>query len=535
MLNSSFTKKKLLVLFIFFILIAIIYGQSLWGDFVFDDRGITEYHDLLTDIDNINEVTLHPYWEAEAGLYRPTTLFSYSGNLIIFGNSPFSFHLINIVLYLFICFFIYLLIKKLFSDSLLAFISSLLFLILPIHTEVVANITGRSELLCLFFGLLAMLEFSKEKINFYLLFLWTLLAIGSKETGIVILPIIAILLYRKENKINLEIIKKYFKEISAVGIGILFYFFLRFFSLGINSFLHIKTSLIENPLLFTDPISRIATSLKILWMYFYKSFWPINLCSDYSYNQIPIIHNFFNLEVILGLLIIGLSIFLLFKYLNTENTLSLGAGIFIFSFLPISNIFFTIGTIAGERLFFFPSLGVVLIISFFICKILEANKKDLLRIILFVCLILISLSYVIISLNRQKVWLTEEDLFTSGVMCAPRSVLSLSHYGAMFLLKGDLDNAEKELTASMKEKPIYSKGINNLGLVYYKKGQYAKAKEMYYLALKQDFPYSGTLENLILLFLKENKLKQAKWWLIFRYGGDEKMADMVIKNYLQSK
>ncbi len=529
----NFLKKNWVVLVLFFILTFTIYGQSLSGDFVYDDRSIIENAVVLSDFQKVDQIFMHPYWQAENGLYRPSTLLSYGLNFIIFGQNPFSFHLVNLLLYVFICFFIFLLLKKLLQNAVSAFLCAILFLILPIHTEVVANITGRSELLALFFSLLALLEFSKEKINFYLLGLWSFLAIGGKETGIVIIPIIALLLYHKENKINLEILKKYFKEISAVVIGIGFYFFLRLFSLSVDNFFGIKTSLIENPLLFADIWSRTATALKILWMYFYKTFWPVNLCNDYSFNQIPIIHNWLNIETILGLLIIVFPVFLIIKYSNKKPVLSLGATIFLFAFLPVSNFFFPIGTIAGERLFFFPSLGIVILVSFLIYNIFNSIKtgdgKKIFLFIIFVILII----YGILATVRQSVWTTEEKLFTSGAECAPNSVLSRSNSGAMYLIKGDLEKAEEELLISKEIKPIYSKGLNNLGLVYFRQGKIEEAKKLYFEALRQDYPYSGAIENLIPLYLNEGNIKQAKFWMNFLYPNQEKIIDVTIENYLK--
>ncbi len=529
----NFLKKNWIILVLFFILTFTIYGSSLSGDFVYDDRSIVENAVALSDFQKVDQIFMHPYWQAENGLYRPSTLLSYGLNFLIFGQSPFSFHLVNLLLYVFICFFIYLLIKRLFKNEILAFITAFLFLVLPIHTEVVANITGRSELLALFFSLLTLLEFSKEKINFYLLGLWTFLAIGGKETGIAVLPALLLLLYHRENKINLEIIKKYFKEISAVMIGIVFYFFLRFFSLGIDNFLNIKTSLIENPLLFTDTFSRFATSLKILWMYFYKTFWPVNLCSDYSYNQIPIIHNWLNIEVLLGLLLIITPIFLIIKYFNKSQIIALGSTIFLFSFLPISNIFFPIGTIAGERLFFFPSLGLSMLVSFLIYKIFTLiNTEDKKKIFIF-CISILLLIYTILASVRQSVWTTEEKLFLSGAQCAPDSVLSRSNSGAMYLIKGDLDKAEEELLISKNIKPIYSKGLNNLGLVYFRQGKIKEAKKLYFEALRQDYPYAGAIENLIPLYLQEKNIEKAKFWMTFLYPNQEELIDTTIKKYLE--
>ena len=519
---------------IFFVLIFIIYGQSLSGDFVYDDRNILEHMTVLSDIKNINQVALHPFWTIENGLYRPTTLLSYSFNIALFGTSAFAFHFINLVIYLFICFLIYLIIKKLFKDEILAFISALLFLVLPIHTEVVANISGRGELLALFFSLLFMWELIKEKINFYLLGLWAFLAIGSKEVAIAIFPIMFLILFIKERGINTEILKKHFKNISAILIAIIFYFFLRFFSLGINTFPEIKTSLIENPLLFADTGGRLATAFKILWMYFEKTFWPINLCSDYSYNQIPLIHNFLNLEVILGIILLLSSVILLFYFLKKKPLMSLGLGIFILSFLIVSNMLFPIGTIMGERLFFFPSLGLSLIIVFVFYQILVWIKNKNRKIVWLALLIIMLAIYGATSLKRQSVWLSEENLFLSAAECAPNSVLSRSNSGAIYLIKGNLGKAEEELKFAMNIKPIYSKGLNNLGLVYLKKGENNKARELYLEAIKQDFPYAGAFENLISLYLSEGETDLAKHWLTYLYPNNKIMVDFIIKNYLEN-
>ena len=207
----NLTKKDWIYIISFFVLIFIIYGYSLSGDFVFDDRNIIENETLLSSLKNIGQVAIHPFWNTEASLYRPTTLLSYTFNFIFFGHGPAGFHFINLVLYSIVCSLVYLLIKRLWKNDHLAFFTALIFLILPIHTEVIANISGRGEILALLFSLLTLFEFTTDKkINFWRAGLWMLLAIGSKEIAIAIIPIIFVLLYIKEQKLNLEMVKKYF-------------------------------------------------------------------------------------------------------------------------------------------------------------------------------------------------------------------------------------------------------------------------------------------------------------------------------------
>lgn len=509
--------KRTVVLISCFLIVFSIYGQSMWGDFVFDDRNILEHKEMLTDFGSIEKVMMSPFWDIESGLYRPITLISYFINFIL-GSEPINFHFINMILYGLTGFLIYLFVARLSKSEKLGWVIAILFLVMPLHTEVVANITGRSELLALFFSLLALLELTIEKINFWRLGLWVFLAIGSKESAIAVVPLILLLLANRENRLGIEMFKKHFLTISSVILGAGFYFFLRFFSLSPLHYLKVNTTLIENPLMFADTYSRILTAFKIFWLYIQKLFWPFDLCSDYSYNQIDLVPNILNLESIFGLIIFSVAIVLAIVWWRKKPIITLALSIIIFSFLPISNIFFPTGTIMGERLFYFPSLGFSLLVSYLgwlFYKFIKARiiiKDKTLYLLALSIISLIFVFYGIHSFVRQKVWLNEKSLFLSAVKCAPESVLSRSNAGAIYYLAGDLDNAKRELEYAKSIKPIYSKGLNNLGLVYWKLGKLDKAEQMYLEAIKQDFPYLGAYENLINLYLEQKRYTDAKKW-----------------------
>ena len=85
----------------------------------------------------------------------------------LFGESPLVNHLVNILLYALTGGLIYLVLLCLFSRPprasewarLVALPAALIFLAHPLHTEAVANIKGRDELLALFLALAALLLF----------------------------------------------------------------------------------------------------------------------------------------------------------------------------------------------------------------------------------------------------------------------------------------------------------------------------------------------------------------------------------------
>ena len=180
-------KNNLIFLMLCFGLVFASYGHTLSGDFVFDDRSIVSNYSLLKNINKLPQAATMGYWHDETGLYRPVVLISYALNASFFGISPFSFHLINLILYALIGYFLCLLIKKLFpKKEKIAFLVPILFLILPIHTEVVANVIGRAEILALLFSIIGFLEVSKKKRNYWKASFWFLLAIGSKEVAVAV-------------------------------------------------------------------------------------------------------------------------------------------------------------------------------------------------------------------------------------------------------------------------------------------------------------------------------------------------------------
>ncbi|MFH0803932.1 MAG: tetratricopeptide repeat protein [Candidatus Tagabacteria bacterium] len=526
------TREKLIFLAVCLGLVLLIYGQTIFGDFVFDDRGIVEHQFLLSDLKNFHRILTYPYWTEEVGLYRPVTLISYGLNFAVLGKDPAGFHFVNLILYAISGFLIFLLVKKLFFNKILAYLSSFLFLVLPIHTEVVSNIIGRAEILALFFSLLVFWELSREKINFWRPGLWFLLAMGSKETAIAALPIILFLIYFKEKKFfKKEILARYFSGAIAVFVGGIIYFLARFFVLGRQYFLGVETTIVENPLKFAPFLPRIITAFKVLTIYLKKSFWPFGLCSDYSYNQIPVLDNFFNWETILGAAVFLFLIAGVFIFLKRAPILSFGSALFVFGFLPVSNLLFPTGTIAGERLVYFSSLGLCLwlaAILFFISKI--KPQKFFQWLFLFSAISLV-VFYAAMSYWRSNDWLTEKRLFISASRCAPDSVLSRSNLGAIYYLEGNLGEAKKELLQAQKIYDGYPKGVNNLGLVYWKEGNKEKARELFLRALSLRFPYYGAYENLALMALEEGNLEEAKKWLLEFYSGNEEMTEFYINSY----
>ena len=138
-----------------------VYANTLQNDYALDDWPIVQYNQIVNKgLSGIPEILVTPYWYgnlknlAEIDEYRPLSLVSFAIEYQLFPGNPLPAHLINVLLFAFCVVLLFKALNHLLSEKspTMAFITALLFSLHPIHTEVVANIKSRDELLCFLFN-----------------------------------------------------------------------------------------------------------------------------------------------------------------------------------------------------------------------------------------------------------------------------------------------------------------------------------------------------------------------------------------------
>jgi len=96
------------------------------------------------------------YWNSNPGLYRPLSLVAFALEYEISPGNPAIHHAFNVLYYVLICCLLFEFLSRVFKkpDPRFFLFAVLLFIVHPIHTEVVANIKSRDELFSLLFFLL---------------------------------------------------------------------------------------------------------------------------------------------------------------------------------------------------------------------------------------------------------------------------------------------------------------------------------------------------------------------------------------------
>lgn len=102
--------------------------------------------------DRLGEIFTTSFF-TEKAYYRPLVLVSFMIEYHLFGLKAFFYNLTNVLLHTLNAFFGFLIAARLLKDRRLGFFTGLLYAIHPAHWEAVANIPGRSIILCAFFFL----------------------------------------------------------------------------------------------------------------------------------------------------------------------------------------------------------------------------------------------------------------------------------------------------------------------------------------------------------------------------------------------
>ena len=497
-------RETIFVLLMAIALSFLIYGNSIRGDFVFDDGVVVQKRPDLKNLGNFFNLFVSPYHQntPQSGLFRPLTMASYLMNYAILGDSPAGFHVVNIVFHGLCSFLAFLLVLKLSGSRRLAYFSAILFLTHPIHTEAVASIVGRAELLAFFWGLLAILLFLENRLflsagSFFL-------AILSKEIALGLLPVIFLIDWFWQGVRFKLVVKKIVWYLVPVGA----YLLLRYFALGANIFSNTITNYVENPLKFLSWPERLASAFKVLALYLSKLIWPVKLSADYSYNAIGLVKNIFvSLPALLGLAALALLIFLSFYPKTRKNMVGLAAALFWGPFLIIGNILTPVGTILGERLMYLSSLGFIIFPALLFVRLGERNV--FLRKLSVFLVIIISLLFSFRTIARNKDWLTNWSIFSASANTSPDSAASHYSLAPLYITEGKWAEAERELQIAQNIYYDYSYGLNLAGIIASHKNDFTSAEKLYKRSIEINKNALNAYINLGNLFYKQKRYNEA--------------------------
>jgi len=363
------------------VLALIVYANTFTHSYALDDYLIIVNNDLVqAGLSQIGELLSSPFtWGAgfNDGLYRPFTLFSFALEVEVFGPGQATIsHLINVLLYAALCGLLLLVCRSWFPHLSPLWLLLLvgLYTVHPLHTEVVANIKSRDEILGFLFILLSACAShryfkSGSNLTLVLSILSFSLALFSKESTIVFLVLLPFAYY--------FLVGAERRSVAWVGLGYLgmalLFLVLRHYVLQVwhpaIDYTQVYNEL-SNSLAPSTGIDRFGMAALLVAKYLFMSLFPLHLGYEYSFNQIPL-REIGNLWVLLSIATnLGL-IYLMIQGLLKKKNYGFALLFFYATIALYSNWLFIIGVTFAERFAFVPSFAICLLLV----SVLEATSQ----------------------------------------------------------------------------------------------------------------------------------------------------------------
>jgi Flp pilus assembly protein TadD len=466
------------------LLAAAVYANSVVNDFVFDDRLLIENNRVVQGQGNAGELLLAPYHHgvelASTALYRPLTLASFALEYRAFGLDPRGYHLINVLLQVAVSLMVLRLGSRIGLSRFGAAAGAALFAVHPVHTEVVANLAGRAELVAALFALIALVAYidRAESVEGRPVAAWVaggslLLALLAKESAITLLGVVVaweLTLGRLSASSEGASARRRGSGVVVFVPAVAVWFVLRAVALG-GPFVGPEVSYVDNPLVDSTLAERWATAAVVAVRYLGLLVWPLRLSPDYSFAQILPVEP--SSATALG------AVVLLVGVLGAAAVVSRGsprvaflASFAVITFLPVSNIPFVIGTIMGERLLYLPSVAFCLLLGLGLSRVRDRIGARATWIALSVVVALASARTV----ARNRDWRDDLTLFSAAVKTSPQSVKVRSNLGAELMRLGRYPAAREELERALQIDPDYHPARVNLAQCLLDEGDLAGAE-----------------------------------------------------------
>lgn len=349
--NSAALSRKasLIIIFAIFIWAFLLYGNTVLNKFSIGDSQVTN-NDLVKQgfkaIPKIFSTYLVDEDKTAGGQsigYMPVSRSMYATEYGLWGERPGLSHLINVLIFFIASLITFFVLQRLLISYNILFpvLVIILFMAHPVHTEVVAHLANRDEILAYLFGMAGMNTLisytSTHRVRYiYQCCIWFFLACLTKLSALPFIGLYLLVLYFFSNlKPNTIITVTGFIVLAGVVAFLVPWLVLP------HSF-H-SVSYFENPLYFEkNVLLRLGTAMVSLLFYLRILLFPFPLLYYYGYNMIPLT-SLFNPMAMLSLLIYVILLIYSIINIRRKSLLSFAILWYLTAIYMYSNLLFARG------------------------------------------------------------------------------------------------------------------------------------------------------------------------------------------------
>jgi tetratricopeptide (TPR) repeat protein len=538
--NSAADSKWYIIPAAIFLLCFVLYGNSINHGYVLDDDIYTQKNEYVqkgfSEIKNVfSKGSLYGFNHVNESNYRPLVLLNFMAEVQWFGLNPHVSHFFNVLFFAICCALLYFVMLKMFKEynKLIPLAITVLFAVHPIHTEVVANIKSRDELLAWLFGLLSfyyifLYSENQNRKHYIISIIMFFCSILCKENSLTFILIIPLMLYFFSEFDLKKIAITSLPYLGIIGI----YMLMRNSALTSTTFAE-KLDVINNSLMSAKSgMDQLATEMLMMGKYLYMMVVPYPLSWDYSYNQIPVV-SFGNFKSLFSVLVyLALGGYALWSF-KKKSIYSFAIFFYLITIFLSSNLIVKIGASFAERFLFVPSLAFCMSLPFLLTGIFKLNSKQAVwqnKNTFYAVVGGIALIFTFILIPRNRDWQDNLTLFKSGVISAPNSARAhdalAREYRTQAELSGDPSQKGQLFGASLEEfhkaLTIYQDAdmYYNMGVSFYEDGLQDSALGVYEKAVALNPNYTLALNNLGVIYFNKHMYDKALQYFVGLYKSD---------------
>ena len=475
-----------------------VYSNSLTGAFLWDDNVLVKDNVSIRNWSNLPEIFSKDA-SAKFGVgigkkynfFRPLQLTTYMLDYSLWGSDVRGYHLSNITFHVLVALTIFWLINLLYDSWGLALLTSLFFVVHPIHTEAVSYISGRADPLAALFLLLGFIFYIKYlragKFSFCFLscvsYVFSLL---SRENSL-IFPFL-LLLYHYSFNARFKL--RRFLPVASLTAG----------------YVALRCTLLKSLLSETFPttfLERVPGFFVAIFNYAKLLIVPVNLHMEYGQQ----IFKFADLRVMAGALILISMLVYVFRIRKNkkDRIILFSIAWFLVALMPSSNLY-PLNAYMAEHWLYIPSIGLFLFLAQRITFLYRIENLKIVSIILTVFLLA---SYSGLTLKQNVYWREPLRLYQLILKYAPDSARVNFNLGNQYHNMGKVAEAIPLYKKAIALDPDYSDAYTNLGLLYYDQGKKEEAIELYEKAIRITPKHSLAYNNLGVAYYDVGKRQEA--------------------------
>jgi len=463
-----------------FILILTIaaYIPALSGGFVnWDDPEYVTSNLLIRDLSNLRALIT----TSIQGNYHPLTMISLAINYKISGLDAWSYHLFNLFFHLINCWLVFRLAFLLSRQNLIiAFTTSVLFAVHPMHVESVAWVSERKDVLYSLFFLAGLITYTKyvdtnSRKQFALTIFFVVLSLLSKPAAVVFpLVLFCIDLLRKRPLTFKLFVEKIPFLIPALVMGYLTY--------SAQSGLGATGGADIFPL-----STRIFMAFYGYMMYILKLFIPFNLSPFYPF---PALNKSLPIAYTLAPVFLIASLVLFYFSLKKNRVVAFGLSFYLANLILVLQILPVGSAVIAERYSYMPYIGIFYILGSLLSNFSLLDTKKA-----FYVLIPVSILFSILTYKQSGIWKDGASLWDYAIKTNPNSK---AYFNRAILHQSEkefdkaLDLLNKAIKENIADPNVYTTRAN----IYFELKKYDLAAIDYHKAIALKPGNVTTYDNL---------------------------------------